>query len=54
LSGAKTAGDDTIWCEVIAPQPLEAFEPARLRRPFRIPPGFDIPMPPLSRRQRDG
>ena len=50
LSGAKGAGNDTIWCEVIAPQPLEAFEPARLRRPFRLPPGFDLPMPPPLRR----
>src|SRR6266581_1419909 len=49
LSGAKDAGNDTFWCEVIAPQPLEAFEPARLRRPFRLPPGFDMPMPPLRR-----
>src|SRR5437660_6094855 len=48
LSGAKDAGNDTFWCEVIAPQPLEAFEPARLRRPFRLPPGFDMP-PPLRR-----
>jgi len=54
LAGAKSVGDDTIWCEVIAPQPLEAFEPARLRRPFRLPPGFDMPMPPLLRPQRDG
>jgi len=46
LSGAKSAGNDSFWCEVIAPQPLEAFEPARLRRPFRLPPGFDLPMPP--------
>src|SRR6266550_229602 len=50
LSGAKGAGNDTFWCEVIAPQPLEAFEPARLRRPFRLPPGFDLPMPPPLRR----
>src|SRR5437867_5053000 len=50
LSGAKDAGNDTLWCEVIAPQPLEAFEPARLRRPFRLPPGFDMPMPPPLRR----
>jgi len=50
LSGAKGAGNDTFWCEVIAPQPLEAFEPARLRRPFRLPPGFDMPMPPPLRR----
>jgi diguanylate cyclase (GGDEF)-like protein len=50
LSGAKGAGNDSFWCEVIAPQPLEAFEPARLRRPFRLPPGFDLPMPPPLRR----
>ena len=50
LSGAKSAGNDSFWCEVIAPQPLEAFEPARLRRPFRLPPGFDLPMPPPLRR----
>jgi len=37
LTGAKGAGTDTIWCEVIAPQPLEGFEPARMRRPFRLP-----------------
>src|SRR5437899_3152423 len=49
-SGAQAAGNDTFWCEVIAPQPLEAFEPARLRRPFRLPPGFDLPMPPPLRR----
>jgi diguanylate cyclase (GGDEF)-like protein len=48
-SGARGAGGDNFWCEVIAPQPLEAFEPARLRRPFRLPPGFDLPMPPLRR-----
>lgn len=46
LAGAKGAGDDSIWCEVIAPQPLEGFEPARLRRPWRLPPSFDVPMPP--------
>jgi diguanylate cyclase (GGDEF)-like protein len=50
LSGAKSAGNDSFWCEVIAPQPLEAFEPARLRRPFRLPPGFDLPIPPPLRR----
>ena len=50
LTGAKGAGNDTVWCEVIAPQPLEGFEPARLRRPFRLPPGFDMPMPPPLRR----
>lgn len=50
LSGAKSAGSSTFWCEVIAPQPLEGFEPARLRRPFRLPPGFDMPMPPPLRR----
>src|ERR1700704_5559508 len=32
LSGAKGAGNESFWCEVIAPQPLEAFEPGRLRR----------------------
>jgi len=46
LSGAKGAGNDSFWSEVIAPQPLEGFEPVRLRRPFRLPPGFDLPMPP--------
>src|SRR3989454_7470474 len=50
LSGAKGAGNDTFWGEGIAPQPLEAFEPARVRRPFRLPPGFDMPMPPALRR----
>jgi len=50
LSGAKSAGNDSFWSEVIAPQPLEGFEPARLRRPFRLPPGFDLPMPPPLRR----
>ena len=50
LTGAKGAGNDTVWYEVIAPQPLEGFEPARLRRPFRLPPGFDMPMPPPLRR----
>src|SRR5882762_1522166 len=54
LTGAKAAGTDVIWCEVIAPQPLEGFEPARMRRPFRLPPGFDLPIPPLLRRQGDG
>jgi len=54
LTGAKSVGNDTIWCEVIAPQPLEGFEPARLRRPFRLPPGFDMPIPPLLRRHGDG
>ena len=46
LSGAKGAGNDSFWSEVIAPQPLEGLEPVRLRRPFRLPPGFDLPMPP--------
>ena len=46
LSGAKGAGNDSFWSEVIAPQPLEGFESVRLRRPFRLPPGFDLPMPP--------
>src|SRR3989454_868802 len=50
LSGATGAGSGTFGGEVTAPQPLEAFEPARLRRPFRLPPGFDMPMPPPLRR----
>lgn len=52
LSGAKDAGNGSFWSEVIAPQPLEGFEPARLRRPFRLPPSFDVPMPPLLPRDR--
>src|SRR6059058_4377743 len=52
LSGAKGAGNDTFWCEVIAPQPLEAFEPARLRRALRQPPGFDVSVPPPLARRR--
>jgi diguanylate cyclase (GGDEF)-like protein len=51
LSGARSAGNGTVWCEVITPQPLEGFEPARLRRRQRQPPAFDVPMPPLLRRQ---
>jgi len=46
LHGAKSAGRDIFWSEVVAPQPLEGFEPARLRRPWRLPPSFDVPMPP--------
>ncbi|HLB81628.1 MAG TPA: GGDEF domain-containing protein [Gemmatimonadales bacterium] len=46
LHGAKAAGRDTFWSEVIVPQPVEAFEPTRLRRANRAPPGFDVPMPP--------
>ena len=46
LLGAKSTGRDTFWSEVVAPQPLEGFEPARLRRPWRLPPSFDVPMPP--------
>jgi len=46
LHGAKAAGRDTFWSEVIVPQPLEGFEPTRLRRAYRVPPGFDMPMPP--------
>jgi len=46
LHGAKAAGRDTFWSEVIMPQPIEAFEPTRLRRAYRVPPGFDMPMPP--------
>jgi diguanylate cyclase (GGDEF)-like protein len=30
----------------IVPQPIEGFEPTRLRRAYRVPPGFDMPMPP--------
>jgi diguanylate cyclase (GGDEF)-like protein len=54
LSGARSAGKGNLWREVIAPQPLEGFEPARLRRTQRQPPAFDVPMPPLLRRQRGG
>lgn len=46
LAGAKAAGPDTFWTEVIAPQPLEGFESARLRRADRLPPGFDVTLPP--------
>jgi diguanylate cyclase (GGDEF)-like protein len=46
LHGAKAAGRDTFWSEVIVPQPVEGFEPTRLRRAYRVPPGFDMPMPP--------
>jgi diguanylate cyclase (GGDEF)-like protein len=46
LAGARDAGMGTVWSEVIAPQPIEGFEPARLRRPHRQPPAFDVPMPP--------
>ena len=54
LSGAKGAGPDTIWTEVIVPQPIEGFEPMRLRRALRQPPAFELPMPPpFSRRHRD-
>jgi diguanylate cyclase (GGDEF)-like protein len=52
LSGVKGTAQDTFWREVIAPQPLETFEPARLRRPFRLPPTFDVPMPPPFSRDR--
>ena len=51
LSAARGAGNGAVWCEVVAPQALEGFEPARLRRPRRQPPAFDVPMPPLLRRQ---
>src|SRR5207245_10241845 len=44
LHGAKAAGRDTFWSEVIMPQPIEGFEPTRLRAAYRGPPGFDIPM----------
>ena len=46
LHGAKAAGRDTFWSEAIMPQPIEGFEPTRLRRAYRVPPGFDMPMPP--------
>lgn len=49
LQGAKAAGRDTFWSEVIVPQPIEGFEPTRLRRAYRVPPGFDLPMPPPPR-----
>jgi diguanylate cyclase (GGDEF)-like protein len=52
LVGARNAGRGNLWREVIAPQPLEGFEPARLRRTQRQPPAFDVPMPPLLGRQR--
>lgn len=54
LAGARDAGMGSVWSEVIAPQPLEGFEPARLRRPHRQPPAFDVPMPPPLRRYRGG
>jgi len=52
LYGARHAGKDSFWFEVVAPQPLEAFEPARLRRPWRLPPPFDLSMPPPQYRRR--
>jgi diguanylate cyclase (GGDEF)-like protein len=52
LRGAKAAGRDTFWSEVIVPQPIEGFEPTRLRRAYRVPPGFDVPMPPPGDRPR--
>jgi diguanylate cyclase (GGDEF)-like protein len=52
LHGAKAVGRDTFWSEVIMPQPIEGFEPTRLRRAQRVPPGFDIPMPPHRDRPR--
>src|SRR2546430_17168142 len=51
LHGAKSTGRDTFWSEVVAPQPLEGFEPARLRRPWRLPPSFDVPMPRSEERR---
>lgn len=54
LSGARNAGKGDMWSEVIAPQPLEGFEPGRLRRPQRQPPAFDVAMPPLVPRHRGG
>ncbi len=52
LYGARHAGKDSFWFEVVSPQPLEAFEPARLRRPWRLPPTFDLSMPPPQYRRR--
>ncbi|OLC05066.1 MAG: hypothetical protein AUH78_17260 [Gemmatimonadetes bacterium 13_1_40CM_4_69_8] len=52
LYGARHAGTDSFWFEVVAPQPLEAFEPARLRRPWRLPPAFDLSMPSPQDRRR--
>src|SRR5881396_2656383 len=52
LYGARHAGKDSFWFEVVAPQPLEAFEPARLRRPWRLAPTFDLSMPPPQYRRR--
>ena len=52
LHGAKAVGRDTFWSEVIVPQPIEGFEPTRLRRAYRVPPGFDLPMPPPRDRPR--
>src|SRR2546430_1477682 len=46
LHGAKAGGRDTFWSEAIMPQPIEGFEPTGLRRAYRVPPGFDMPMPP--------
>jgi diguanylate cyclase (GGDEF)-like protein len=53
LAGARDAGMGTVWSEVIAPQPLEGFEPARLRRRHRQPPAFDVTMPRPRGRPRD-
>jgi len=48
LYDAKQAWRDKFAYEVVMPQPLEGFEPARFRRPHRLPPSFDAPLPPLS------
>lgn len=48
LYDAKRVGKDKFAYEVVMPQPLEGFEPARFRRAHRLPPSFDAPMPPLS------
>ncbi len=40
--------------DVIGRLGSDAFEPARLRRPHRQPPAFDVPMPPPGRRHRGG
>lgn len=52
LNAARRAGPDAFAFEVVAPQPLEGFEPARLRRPYRLPPSFEqMPPPPWQRRR---
>src|SRR5438045_5713892 len=52
LHGAKAAGRDRLWSEVISAQPIVGCHPARMRRAYRVPPGFDLPMPPPLERPR--